>query len=309
MGVPGFCLQSGAVHAAAPDGQAVDAVQLQSKAVIVLYPVVVEAAALLAVVAGIAEVVCTGQHEDIRVGGDGAQQLVHIPNFNGSGLGDLKAGALGGAGVQRAGRQGSDEHHSGGDDNPESGLFPVSHIFDASFRVALAEGKGCQSNGAVSGGQPQQGFGVEAPNLRAKPADHRLVTAHFHILPRQPEGHPGQRIEPVQAQSDVGQQPHNGISTLDVAGLVSQNVGHFRFRQLGGKEDFGAEDAQHKGAGDVIRHVNPPGQLHRTREPAVKKKQTDTAVDKHPGNACRPNNRGVVQQCFLRLCSCLRLCR
>ena len=77
------------------------------------------------------------------------------------------------------------------------------------------------------GGQPQQGLGIEAPNLGAEPADHRLVTAHFHILPRQPEGYPRQRIEPVQAQGDVGQQPHNGISALDVAGLVSQNVGHF----------------------------------------------------------------------------------
>ena len=100
------------------------------------------------------------------------------------------------------GAEGDQSHadHGAHGDDPRLGPFPVQQVPDASAGVALAEGKGHPRHDAVSGGQTQERGGVVRPDVLAQLLDHGLVAAHLHVLPRQNERRPHQRVEPVDAQ-------------------------------------------------------------------------------------------------------------
>ena len=100
------------------------------------------------------------------------------------------------------GAEGNQTHadHGAHGDDPRLGPFPVQQVPDASAGVALAEGKGHPRHDAPAGGKAQKGGGVVRPDVLAQFLDHRLVAAHLHVLPRQNERRPHQRVEPVDAQ-------------------------------------------------------------------------------------------------------------
>ena len=188
------------------------------------------------------------------------------------------------------GAEGDQSHadHGAHGDDPRLGPFPVQQVPDASAGVALAEGKGHPRHDAAAGGKAQQGGGVVRPDVLAQFPYHCLVAAHFHVLPRQNERRPHQRVEPVDAQGQKRQELHHMIPAAEVILLMPQDVASLRFRQGGGQVDLGPEQAHDEGGGDVVCQIDVVLQPHGPNQTAAEPQQRDHAVKKQQGHARQP---------------------
>ena len=158
--------------------------------------------------------------------------------------------------IHAAGHQNCDTQQNTRDADPNLGLLPFCHIADTSLGISFAEGKGHAGKNPLSGCQTQQACGIICPDLTAQPLDHRFVAAHFHILTGLDKGHPGQRIEPMEAQGKIGQQLDDMVTPADMMMLMLHDITPLLSRDTGGQINSGIQHAHYKGRGDMIRQID-----------------------------------------------------
>ena len=169
-------------------------------------------------------------------------------------------------GVHGTGHQDSGTHQKTKQADPDLGLLPFCHIQNPSFRITLTKGQGRNGNALFVGGQPQQGGGIIPPDLGAQLPDHRFITTHFHVFPRQHERHPHQRIKPVDTQGAVGQKLPDVVKAADMVPLMGKNIRQLLAGEIGGQIDFGPEYSQNKGGADMVGPIDAPFQGYRIHQ-------------------------------------------
>ena len=130
--------------------------------------------------------------------------------------------------------------------------------------------------------------GVVRPDVWVQFPDDGLVAAHLHVLARQDEGQPHQRVEPVDAQRAKKQQLNDMVQTADVVFLMEKDIRPFLLRQVGGKIDFRPEDANDKGGLDVVCQPDILIQMYRSNQPAPQPQQGNRAVQGHDHYSGQP---------------------
>ena len=99
------------------------------------------------------------------------------------------------------------------------------------LRVFLPEG---QRNGLGEAGlvaQVQERGGVACGVRPPKRTDHGLVRGGLNVPAEEMIGQPQDRVEPVEAQGDIGQRFCQVVPAADVGLFVEQNIAPIRFRQ------------------------------------------------------------------------------
>ena len=151
------------------------------------------------------------------------------------------------------------------------------------------------------GRQAQEGLRILCTDILAEMPDYRLVTAHFHVLPRQRKGQPHQRVEPVQAQGGVAQQLPQGVVPPDVVPFVGNDEGALSLRGFRGQVHFGPQNTQDKGCRNVIGKINFLPVRGRAHQPVPQRQVLNHAVNCHDGRSCQPDICGDLQNGHLRL--------
>ena len=163
-----------------------------------------------------------------------------------------------GIGVENRHHQHRHTQHRRRKAHPQLLFLPVQHKFHPLSRVSLAEGQG-RGQPVSSGGEIQQALGVVGADGAAQLFQHRLVTAQLHVPAAEGEGHPHQRIEPVDAHRQPEEALHDGVSVADVEPLVEEDVRPLPVAQARGQVDGPPE---HEGGGDVVTLPDAPAQGH-----------------------------------------------
>ena len=95
---------------------------------------------------------------------------------------------------------------------------------------------------------------------------HRLVAAHLHVPAHEGKGQPDQRVEPVNAKQQKGQQLHRVVAVADVEALMRQHIAQRLPLQADGQIDPGPDQPQDEGGAHrvrlvhIVRHQHGPGQ-------------------------------------------------
>ena len=145
------------------------------------------------------------------------------------------------------------------------------------------------------GCQAQEGLRILCTDILAEMPDYRLVTAHFHVLPRQRKGKPHQRVKPVQALGGVAQQLPQGVVPPDVVPLVGNDEGALSLRGFRGQVHSGPQNAQDKGCRNMISEINFLPVRGRAHQPVPQRQVLNHAVNCHDGRARQPDIRGDLQ--------------
>ena len=104
--------------------------------------------------------------------------------------------------------------------------------------------------------QVQERGGVACCIRPPKGTDHGLVRGGLNVPAEEMIGQPQDRVEPVEAQGDIGQRFRQIVPAADVGLLMEQDVAPVGFRQANGKIDAGAEETADEGDVDLIRLID-----------------------------------------------------
>ena len=194
--------------------------------------------------------------------------------------------------IHRTGCQNRDTHKDTNRADPGLRLFPSGHIPNTAFGVPLSEGKGCSGDDLTACGQPQQGSGIVRPDMVPQLSDHRFIAAHLHVLPRQKEGCPHQRVKPVDTQRGVGQQLDDMVAPADMVPFVGDDEPPLLHGNRGWQVNPGTENPHSKGRGDVVRQVNLTTVQHRAHQSPAQTEIVHTAGNHHDPNSRQPDPGG-----------------
>ena len=158
-------------------------------------------------------------------------------------------------GVDGAGGEHDGAQQRGGSAHPGAGTLPAQEVLYAPRDAALAKGQRHGERAAPARGEAQQRGRVVGAHALAQLFQYRLVAAHLHVAPRQHEGQPRQRVEPVQAQRNEGQGLEHMVSAPDVLPLVEHYVLALGLADIRGQVYLRPEDTQHEGRVDAVGEV------------------------------------------------------